>query len=98
MVTQAEGHAASHTFLQNSYLGFSVIRPLPGSPVGRTVLPTFGPTTQLGLRREFASIREYAVHLGGFELKVSGLPFQQQDQGVSACATTALWSSIHVIA
>src|SRR5262249_34884889 len=42
-------------------------------------------------------IREYLVHLCGLELRVQGLPFQQQDQGVSACATTALWSAIHKV-
>jgi hypothetical protein len=98
IVTQATTHAASQKFLQESYLGFAVVRPLPGSPVGRTILPTFGPTTESGCRRDFASSREYKVHLGGFQLSVAGLPFQQQDQGVSACATTALWSSIHGVA
>jgi hypothetical protein len=98
LVTQIGSRAESRTFLQNSYLGFCIVRPLPGSPVGRTVLRTFGPVTQSGLRREFASVREYDVHLAAFDLSVRGLPFQQQDQGVSACATTALWSSIHGIA
>ena len=47
-----------------------------------------------GIRRN----REYIAHLAGFELRVRGLAFQQQDQGVSACATTALWSAIHGVA
>jgi hypothetical protein len=88
----------SRAYLQNAYLGFSVVRPLPGSPVGRTVLPTLGRNTDAGLFREFHSIRDYVVHLAGFELSVRGLAFQQQDQGVSACATTALWSSLHYVA
>ena len=37
---------------------------------------------------------DYSVHLLGVELTVRGLGFQQQDQGVSACATTAIWSSL----
>ena len=85
-------------WLQDAYLGFSVIRPLPGSPLGRTVVATFGPEASGGSRREFGGSREYAVHLGGFELHVEGLAFQQQDQGVSACATIALWSAIHRVA
>ena len=85
-------------WLQDAYLGFSVIRPLPGSPLGRTVVATFGPEESGGRRREFGGSREYAVHLGGFELHVEGLAFQQQDQGVSACATIALWSAIHRVA
>lgn len=89
---------ASIRFLQDAYLGFSVLRPLPGSPVGRTVVPPLGPTTESGHQREFSPIREYRVHLARFELRLQGLAFQQQDQGVSACATTALWSSIHAVA
>ena len=85
-------------WLQDAYLGFSVIRPLPGSPLGRTVVATFGPEEGSGRRREFGGSRKYAVHLGGFELHVDGLAFQQQDQGVSACATIALWSAIHRVA
>lgn len=86
-------HAAS--FLQASYLGFSVVKPLPGSPLGRTVLPTLGPEAQSGAQRSFGAVRPYQVHLAGFDLRVTGLVFQQQDQGVSACATTALWSAMH---
>jgi hypothetical protein len=85
-------------FLQSAYLGFAVMRPLPGSPVGRTVLLPLGPTSEKGSHREFNATREYRVHLARFELRIQGLAFQQQDQGVSACATTALWSSIHQVA
>jgi hypothetical protein len=41
---------------------------------------------------------EYGIHVGGFDLTVNGLAFQQQDQGVSACATTALWTALHQMA
>lgn len=84
--------------LQSTYLGFSVIKPLPGSPIGRTVLKTVGPRTADGLSRMFNPIRKYTVHLAGLDLAVDGLAFQQQDQGVSACATTALWTTLHAVA
>ena len=79
--------------LAEQYLGFMVVKPLAGSPVGRTVLRTFGRTTSRG-HREFPAIRRYPVTLAGLSLEVEGLAFQQQDQGVSACATTALWSAL----
>lgn len=85
-------------FLQASYLGYSVVRPLPGSPIGRTVVGTFGPRTADGHSRVFSATRSYVANLCGFELTVRGLAFQQQDQGVSACATTALWCAIHQVA
>ena len=71
-----------------------VIKPLPGSPIGRTVLRTFERDAPRGGRREFTAIRRYTVSLAGLSLSVRGLAFQQQDQGVSACATTALWSAL----
>lgn len=100
LLVRANGGEAEKVrqWLQDAYLGFSVIRPLPGSPLGRTVVATFGPEEGGGRRREFGGIRKYVVHLGGFELHVDGLAFQQQDQGVSACATIALWSAIHRVA
>lgn len=84
--------------LNQCYLGFTVIRPLPGRPVGRTVLCSAGPQSTDGLRREFESLRSYTIHIAGIELQVTGIAFQQQDQGVSACATTAVWSAIHGVA
>jgi hypothetical protein len=94
-VTDVDHRVQSAKSLQDSYLGFIVVRPLPGSPIGRSVLVTYGNKTDSGLTRSFGPVRDYPVHLGGFDLTVRGLPFQQQDQGVSACATIALWSAIH---
>ena len=84
--------------LQAAYLGFMVLRPLPGTPVGRTVLATLGAQSDSGKTREFPAIRGYPVNVSGFGLIISGLAFQQQDQAVSACATAALWSALHKVA
>lgn len=62
---------------QSSYLGFSVIKPLSGSPVGRTVLRTYGPKKKDGNIRSFPCTRKYTTHLLGLELSVIGLAFQQ---------------------
>ena len=48
-------------------------------------------------RRSFDCLRSYTVHLLGAELPVRGLAFQQQDVGVSACATTAIWSALQKV-
>ena len=84
--------------LNAAYLGFSVIRPLPGYPVGRTVLTTYKTKPLNGQTRQFDATRDYDLQLAGFKLRVHGLAFQQQDQGVSACATTAVWSAMHAVA
>ena len=86
-------HLEIQKTLQDCYLGFSIVRPLPDSPVGRTVLPP--PEGKEGL---FETTRLHNVHLAGFTLEINGVPFQSQDQGVSACATTALWSSLDSVA
>jgi hypothetical protein len=77
-----------------AYLGWSVVKPLHGCPVGRTILRTY-PAQDEKYKRVFPSARRHRAHLLGVELPVFGLPFQQQDTGVSACATTAIWSSLH---
>ena len=83
----------------NAYLGFAVVKPLDGSPVGRTVLRCHSevpddPQKRSQFRRNFSCARTYRAHLYGVELSVRGLAFQQQDIGVSACATTAVWSAL----
>lgn len=98
-----DGEGAYHTkcriFSEAAYLGFTVIKPLHGSPVGRTVLRCYPPTPvdpqdAMEYRRDFNCTRSYKGHFAGVELLVRGLAFQQQDVGVSACATTALWSAL----
>jgi hypothetical protein len=77
--------------LNKDYLGFSVIRPLPDAPIGRTVLATFSSVTD---RCYTLPPHPYRVHLCGIKLRVFGVPFQQQEQAVGACATTAVWSAL----
>ena len=100
MIVQAAGgkHAEIQETLQKQYLGFSIIRPLPGAPVGRTLLPARSPRAPVDTESSFSTIRRHHVHLAGFTLHACGVPFQTQDQGVSACATTALWSALDCVA
>jgi hypothetical protein len=78
--------------LSDVYLGFVVVRPIPSAPIGRTLLR---PYTDRKSRCFTSAIRTpHDVHLAGLTLKVNAVPFQQQDQAVGACATTAIWSSL----
>ena len=81
--------------LRDAYLGFVVVRPIPASPLGRTVLAWYPDARAASLPRVVAPSREYACHLGGMRLTVQGLAWQQQDTAVGACATIALWSMLH---
>jgi len=85
---------ACSQFSEKHYLGFSVVRPLLGCPVGRTVLRCFPERKDKTHARRFDCACDYSAHLLGVHLSVRGLAFQQQDLGVSACATTALWSAL----
>jgi len=80
-------------YLQEHYLGFVVVKPLPKTIIGRTCLKTYGVD---GDRRHYLSVCEIKANLFGFELKVHSLPFQEQDSVVAACATSALWSAFKV--
>ena len=84
----------SVAFSTDTYLGFCVIKPLDGCPVGRTVLHLYPEVSPDGLGRRFDCTCWYEAHLIGVPLRVRGLAFQQQDFGVSACATTAVWSAL----
>lgn len=76
------------------YIGFAVIKPLAGCPVGRTVLRPLPENSEGGHLRNFPCVCKFEVHTLGLHLTIMGLPFQQQDLGVSACATTAIWMSL----
>ena len=80
--------AISGDSLQNAYLGFVVIKPLPQTVIGRTCLKTYPAEN----RRHFPIVRSYHANLFGTKLTVKSLAFQEQDQVVAACATSALWS------
>jgi hypothetical protein len=86
--------SACAKFSCTNYIGFAVIKPLAGSPVGRTVLRPLQADSGKSHTREFNCVCDFDIHLLGLRLGISGLPFQQQDLGVSACATTALWISL----
>ncbi len=97
--SEREYRAAYEDFSEKAYLGFVVIKPLHGCPVGRTVLRSYArtPHDTADYYRSFGPTRKYRPHFMGVELCVRGLGFQQQDTGVSACATTALWSALQKV-
>jgi len=88
------GQPTSVKKLQKNYLGFVVIRPLDTAPFGRTVLAWYGNRDEHSIRVT-PVLRSYTCNVLGLDLKVAGIPWQQQDRGVSACATIALWSMFH---
>lgn len=96
---EAAYHESCSKLSEKAYLGFCVIKPLEGSPVGRTVLKCFSaePGDARKIIRDFNCTRRYVAHFLGVEFSIRGLGFQQQDIGVSACATTAVWSALQKV-
>lgn len=80
--------------LNDDYLGFVVVKPIKGKNgkrlIGRTLLKKY-PMNDNGKKRVFIE-NEYTSTLYGLPLKIHTLPFQEQDMGVSACATISLWT------
>lgn len=97
LLVEGNENAAALVQLRTSYLGFTCIRPLTEAPIGRTILRPY-PAAATSGERVFGGISKNQVHLGSIELEVKGLPFQQQDRRVGACATTATWSALACVA
>jgi hypothetical protein len=86
-----EGSIPAKSQLQKYYLGFCVLKPLEATPLGKTVLKWF-PETHTSSKRITSPSRKYTVHFAGVDFTVVGLAWQQQDVGVSRCATVAIWT------
>lgn len=81
----------SNKNLQDGYLGFIVIRPIPRTFIGRTCIKTYPEKNG----RNFPIKRKYDVNLFGINLIIDSLAYQEQDTNVAACATSSLWSAFH---
>lgn len=75
----------------DSYLGFIVVKPIPTTLIGFTLLKNYAELPD----REWWGLRPYKVHVFGHEVTYNSLAFQEQDSVLSACATTAIWSMLN---
>lgn len=74
--------------LNENYLGFVVVKPLPQTIIGRTCLATYSSED----RRHYPTQSRHKAYLFGIPLDVDTVAFQEQDASVAVCATSALWS------
>lgn len=84
---------SSFNNIWDSYLGYIVVKPLPGITIGASLLKTYS-STALN-KRCFPASKEYKINLFGKTLAFHSLAFQEQDSVVGACASSALWSAFH---
>jgi hypothetical protein len=77
-----------------NYLGFIVVKPIPFTVIGYTVLKTYSNGRDYN-DRNFWGTRDYKIHVFGNEITINSLAFQEQDSVLAACATTAIWSMLN---
>ncbi|MCY4075830.1 MAG: hypothetical protein OXH04_10430 [Acidobacteria bacterium] len=80
-------------FANTHYCGFCVIRPLSTAPIGRTVL-TARVGSGFNMEATVTCRADFAAHLLGIDLAVTGTSFLQQDSRVGACAQVAIWAGM----
>lgn len=78
--------------LQDCYLGFAVIRPVPHTVFARVCLIPYKQITENAMNGMIT--RPTTASLFGVTLTVNALPFIEQDKVVAACATSALWVTL----
>jgi hypothetical protein len=84
-------HAKGHGYeqqLNDEYLGFIVVRPLPRTPIGRTLLD---PRAIRGFTGNVIRSNN-VVHVLGRRVQVRAYPYMQQHTDISVCAHVACWS------
>lgn len=88
---------SSIKLVQENYLGFMVIKPIQKTFIGKTCLKLYDKFQNGKTSSRNCLKRSYKVNLFGISLSVESVAFQEQDKVVSACATTAIWSSLHAM-
>jgi hypothetical protein len=90
--------------MQNDYLGYIVVRPLPEAVIGRTSLKNIDGTIQdievqdTNTTRIIRCVETRTANLFGIDLSVEALPYIEQDLCTGQCATSALWSLLQYTA
>lgn len=78
--------------LSDSYLGYCVLRPLPGYRLGTSVF-------SIELYREGHPVcaTDYTANIAGNAVTIRAIPWMQQDNLVAACATISIWVATHYL-
>lgn len=81
--------------LNDAYLGFIVIKPLPKTFIGKSCFKVYPSITQSDSKQVLQ--RKYKISLFGVPLELNTVAFQEQDKVVSACATTSIWTALQAL-
>jgi len=82
-----------------SYRGFTVVRPLPGFKIGRSLLsPKLAQGSDSKNVSHFITCTaEFHANLAGNDLAFQAVPAMEQDTLVSACASASMWVASYVL-
>ncbi len=83
--------------LSEHYLGFMTFKPLTKTSIGRTIFKPYPKLDHEGNERHFPVYSLNSANIGGIDIKLEALPFQEQDRNVAACATTAIWIALQAL-
>ena len=95
VIVLSKDDAAKSSFW-TKYLGNIVVKPIPLTVIGTTILKTYDLVGEFG-SRDYWGLRDYSIHIFGTKVTLRSLAFQEQDRVLAACATTAIWSTLHKI-
>lgn len=87
----ASGYANLSKY-QSAYRGYSILRPIPSNPVGRTMVT---PPPELGPGLAASCAGEEEVHPFGWPLRVTGMPFISSDGQYLRCAHAVQWMVLY---
>jgi hypothetical protein len=80
-----------HNSSSDKYIGNIVIRPVPDSIFGESLLVP--PPMSEGIRLN--SLMNYSINLFGISFNLNSLPFLEQDKYITTCANVALWIALN---
>lgn len=80
----------SHTKLQNSILGYLIIRPLENHPLGRSFLSPLAVKS----KNILSALADEKILLGCHQLRCSGFSHISQDTETMSCAESSIWMLI----
>ncbi|MDB5024314.1 MAG: hypothetical protein JWP78_2069 [Mucilaginibacter sp.] len=97
LIGNSSDTASSHSFWEEDYLGFIVVRPIPKFMIGYTILKHYNYRKDVKTydpARNYWGIKPYYVHVFGTKVRIESLAFLSQDSNVAACATIAIWTML----
>lgn len=91
-----KGNGKNIEALNGNYIGFVVVKPIKNELgyeiIGRTIIDPYEDSEKQNIK--YLVVKKHSS-LYGIPLDIQGLPYQTQDTMVCACATVAIWTSLH---